>query len=208
MAEKVKEDSSQSSSSLRTIDGNYKVDIARNKGMLLYNEVETLNKQADVIGKLTAEIDRTVTILSSEGLPSAERKAYEEYQKELRIELEKWNTLTRFGGLESPQAGPSLLEGTGHKDSHNGGIIIDNGDDDNDGDDDDNVRRAHSMEVEENTMVPHIQSPKTGGRKVATATKKSKEVRSIASVVAPENLPEVRIPVWIEDFVPGVYFVK
>ena len=81
---------------VKPISGNYKLDIARNKSALLYNEAQTEEKNAVMRKSLMDEVDRIYQRLSMAS-GKDETDAYTSYLGELQVELEKWNRLTQFG---------------------------------------------------------------------------------------------------------------
>ena len=86
----------------QAVKNDYRLDIARNKCILVFNEAETTSKQIELRKKLLDEIDRVTNLLSSAHIPE-EQAAYEAYRTELRIELEKWNRASEFGSQKGPQ---------------------------------------------------------------------------------------------------------
>jgi Cys-rich protein (TIGR01571 family) len=81
---------------VKPIDGNYKLDIARNKSALVFNEAQTQQKNSVMRKSLMDEVDRIHQRLSIAS-GKDEKDAYISYLGELQVELEKWNRLTHFG---------------------------------------------------------------------------------------------------------------
>jgi len=81
---------------VKAIEGNYKLDISRNKSVLLFNEAETLQKHAILRKTLMDEVDRVNQRLATATM-EGEKNAYLAYLDELQLELEKWNKAAHFG---------------------------------------------------------------------------------------------------------------
>ena len=76
--------------------GNFKLDIARSKIEILFNQAKTLQNHSVMQKKLMDEIDR-INHRMLETTSEEEKNALNTYLSDLQVELDKWNTAASFG---------------------------------------------------------------------------------------------------------------
>ena len=81
---------------VRAIESNFRLDIARNKSILLLHDAEILQKNSEMRKTLMEEVDRINQRLGT-AKSDEERECYRSYLNELQAELDKWNRSANFG---------------------------------------------------------------------------------------------------------------
>ena len=75
---------------------NFKLDIARSKNEILFNQAKTLQNHTVMKKELMNEVDR-INHRMLETTMEEEKDAYITYLNELQVEIDKWNTAANFG---------------------------------------------------------------------------------------------------------------